>query len=255
MKETIQLLEEAVGSGVADRHSYYQLKYFLVDGEPTKQARLWQSVREMKSRLDTIRSIYLEMADARDRLAIHEAKAELAAEKAVRRGKDDPKSPEARILAAKARIADRRVTACEKRIGDLSRRLRNVTEEARFLLEMFNRLGGRAAMKDWDEPEVQKEYWDAKVGDEIRRRLVAGQNLDAGLIGTVESLHKDAKVRGVINAYARALLGSPQEGKALPDTPPRLLDAPAEQQVGGDHRQDDLEDLDADQLEAVTPVG
>lgn len=254
MKETIQLLEEAVKGGVSDRHSYYQLKYFLVDGEPTHQARLWQCMREMKSRLDTVKSIFLEMEDAKDRLAIHDARAELAAEKAELRGRDDPKAPEARILFAKARIAERRAIACERRLADLGKRLRNVSEEARFLLEMLNRLGGKDAMKDWDDPEVQKEYWDAKVGDEIRRRLVAGQGLDASLVGTVERLHKDAKVRGVINAYARAMLAPPQEGKALPDRGFRLLDAPAEQKVGGDHREDDLEDLDASRLHAVGPV-
>lgn len=236
MKETLKLLNEALKNDMADRHSYYQLKYFLVDSEPTHQARLWQCLREMRSRRDTINSICLELEDARDRIAINQAKAEIAAEKAERACNGDKKSPEARIAAAKARMAERRSLAAEKRAGDLSKRLRNVLEEARFLVETFKQMGGTDALKDWDDPQVQKEYWDAKLGDEVRRRIVAGQGMDSTLIGTVEHLHKDAKVRGVLNAYAQSMLGLSAPGQA-----PLLLDAHAEEEVRREHGQDDLE--------------
>jgi len=55
---------------VAQRHSYFQLKYFLIGKEPTNQSKMWQCLRELKSRKESLKSILLEREDLKDKLEL-----------------------------------------------------------------------------------------------------------------------------------------------------------------------------------------
>ena len=45
-----QKIENIIKNEIVDRHSYFQLKNFLVGKEPTLQSNLWRCVREIKIR-------------------------------------------------------------------------------------------------------------------------------------------------------------------------------------------------------------
>ena len=55
---------------MVNRHSFFQLKYFLLGKEPTHQSRLWQCLREIDARKDSWESILLEIDDVKDDLKI-----------------------------------------------------------------------------------------------------------------------------------------------------------------------------------------
>lgn len=48
-----QVLEEQL----VERHSYFQLKHFVVGKEPTNQSKMWRCLTELKTRKDTIEAI------------------------------------------------------------------------------------------------------------------------------------------------------------------------------------------------------
>jgi prephenate dehydrogenase len=56
-KSTLENLQAVVEKHpLTGRHSYFQLKYFIVGKEPTPQAKIWQCLREMKARRDRHRT-------------------------------------------------------------------------------------------------------------------------------------------------------------------------------------------------------
>lgn len=217
MSDLVSRINSVVADDLVDRHSFYQLHHFLIGGEPTFQASLWQCLRELRSRKDVLISLRMEEADAEDRIVILKARAQAAAERAAECPSEETRRRE--VLNAKARMAARKVEAAELSANGLARRRQSVSEEAAFLLDMFERMGGRAALKNWDDKDVQREYWDAKVCDEIRRRLLAGQPLDSGVVGTIEMMHRGAAAQAFLNEAG-------QPGREL------LTDSPTEKDVG-----------------------
>ena len=53
---------------LSSRHSYFQLQYFLIGKEPTNQSKMWQCLRELKSRKDNLESIDLQIEEEKDNL-------------------------------------------------------------------------------------------------------------------------------------------------------------------------------------------
>jgi len=62
----IKEMGELLRHEVVERHSFYQLNQFLLGGEPTVQAKMWQALRELKTRQQSLNSLKLEIEDLKD---------------------------------------------------------------------------------------------------------------------------------------------------------------------------------------------
>lgn len=54
------------------RPSYYQLKHFVLGKQSTVQAQLWQCLRELQDRKDTMDNITFEIENCKDKLSLIE---------------------------------------------------------------------------------------------------------------------------------------------------------------------------------------
>ena len=61
MSELMTAMDDLLKNEVVQRHSYFQLKYFLIGKEPTNQAKMWQCLRELKTRRQSLKAISLEI--------------------------------------------------------------------------------------------------------------------------------------------------------------------------------------------------
>jgi hypothetical protein len=75
------IVEEAAGlvggSGVSGRHTFYQLKHFVLGKEITTQAKMWKCIRELEARVGAAKSMLNGIEEAEDDLrpvgeALHE---------------------------------------------------------------------------------------------------------------------------------------------------------------------------------------
>lgn len=241
----IKEMGDLLQNEVAERHSFYQLNQFLLGGEPTVQAKLWQALRELKTRQQSLNSLRMEIEELKDSQELVSIQRErLKAEdldNAVLPEFGTPVSNREKELLKREREIelrriDRQVAAKQKQIEGLYARFRYICEECQFLVEAFKSLERQEKLRPWDDPAVQQEIWNARLQGEFRRRLVCGQPLDAELLKAIESLHDEAPVKGQMFA----LLERAMEHKELPaveglDTLPTAsdmtlrLDAPAEQ--------------------------
>jgi len=185
---------------VVSRHSYFQLKYFIIGKEPTHQSKLWQCLRELKSRHESIRAIILELDDVNDKLSLLDIE-----EDRLQLKKSEPISTacfeqqcqelERREYDIKIRRLKRQRAALVENALQLRERLKNNEEEARFFIQAFEALERKEKLKPYDDLEAQKEYWNARLTQDINMRVLLQNPVDVELMKTVLALNNDAPIK------------------------------------------------------------
>jgi len=168
-------VDSILKSNVPNRHTIFQLNYFVIGKEPTHQAKMKRCVEELKSRKSTIESLIMEIDDVMDRNEL--MKLENA---------DDE---------IKKRMLNRRIIQNEISIEKLKEQVKNTEEEMVFFVEAFNQLNEVEAFRDWDDIEVQTEYWNAKMLEEVNYRIMMNMPIDFEIVKTVLSLPSETPVK------------------------------------------------------------
>ena len=76
--DIIQQASSVIGEkGVSGRHTFYQLKHFVLGKEITTQAKMWKCLRELEARLISSKSMVVGIQDAEDDHRILEIRAEI----------------------------------------------------------------------------------------------------------------------------------------------------------------------------------
>ena len=70
MENLLSEMQSILSNEIAERHSYFQMKYFIVNKEPTTQAKMWQCLREIKARYESLEAIDMEIEDSKDNLEL-----------------------------------------------------------------------------------------------------------------------------------------------------------------------------------------
>jgi hypothetical protein len=198
MKEILDQVDEILKNEVPDRHSFFQLKHFLVGAEPTIQAKLQCCVRELKSRRQTLENITLEMEDVRDQTALLALELEDSTDGEL----DDARTRRQNEIVR--RQLRRKMQRNDRQLVELQKKGRNVFEECQFFVEAYRQLAAEEALKPWDDLDVQQEYWDAKIGAMLRTRTILGQPLDEELVKAALSLGDGSAAREATLALIHA---------------------------------------------------
>jgi len=195
--EILEKIDKLVEKAPENRHSYYQLKYFVIGKQPTTQSQLWQCLTELQSRKETIDNITFQIEDLEEELQLMELQ-EL-------KDKMDEGNTQYSIKALgeilkkekdiKARKIKRRQGSINKNISRLKKQLEFVIQEARFFVQAFEALEQVEELKDFDDYDAQKELWEAKISEEINLRLLFRQPLSPETLKTALSLHQDSKIK------------------------------------------------------------
>jgi hypothetical protein len=168
-----------------ERHSYFQLQYFLIGKEPTIQARLWRCVRELKARKDTLLSMQMEIEEINDDLEIIDISLQ----------ENNLKKSENQIFVIQERKLERQKKAKQIRVIEIKEKQKVVEEECVFLVKAFKKLEEAERLKPYDDMESQKEYWNEKLAQEFNLRRQLGLPPDLELMKTILSLNSDAIVK------------------------------------------------------------
>lgn len=194
--ELFEKIDKVLENAPENRHSYYQLKYLVLGKEPTTQAQLWQCLRELQSRRDTIETIKLQVEDSKDEIELMK----IDHEKFY--ANDDVTYQNAKmgdICKREKTIKHRRLKRKEesilKNINKLEKKLQFEIQEAQFFLQAFDSLQKVEQLKDYDDYDAQKELWEAKITEELNLRILTRQPLPPDLLKTALSLHKESAIK------------------------------------------------------------
>jgi len=182
---------------INQRHSYFQLKYFLVGKEPTMQSKMWQCLRELKNRSESLKSIDLETEELKDKLELLDINVQK-----VKRDRENNQS-EDKVLHdlflkecdIKIRQLDRQKKALEQSCKYIQERKRWISEESRFFLETFRNLEKIEPLRHFDDLEAQKEYWQEKLTQKVNLKMLTQNTIDVDLIETIVALPDELKIK------------------------------------------------------------
>lgn len=195
--ELFTKIDEVLQKAPENRHSYYQLKYFVLGKEPTTQAQLWQCLRELQVRRETIDTIKTQIEDTKDEielLKIDHDKFYSEDDLTYQNSKLNDICKREKVI--RTRRLKRREESLLSNINKLEKKLEFTTQEAKFFLQAFEALEKIEPLKDYDDFESQSQYWEAKLGEEINFRMLMRQPLSPDLLKTALSLHEKSELRG-----------------------------------------------------------
>lgn len=191
--EFVEKMDKLVEKAPENRHSYYQLKYFVIGKQPTTQSQLWQCLTELQSRKETIDSIQVQVEDLKDELELLDLRS--LKQERIQYGIKEDEEILKKEKDIKIRKVKRRKESINRNIIKLEKQLDFVTQEARFFVQAFEALEKVEPLKDFDDYEAQKELWEAKVSEEINLRLLFHQPLSPDTLKTALSLHDNSRVK------------------------------------------------------------
>lgn len=193
--------EELLKNEVVERHSFFQLKYFVIGKEPTVQSKMWRCLTELKTRKEAIDSINLEIEETKDTvelLSIEEKRLENI-------NKNNPtdrfvkKSVEIECfeqeLEIKKRQIKRKKEGVSKSIDTLYKKLKFTQEEAAFFNKSFKQLSQIEELKPFDDYDSQKVYWNEKLSQEFDLKVLLHKTPDVELVKTILALTDDLEIK------------------------------------------------------------
>jgi len=204
MSDVFTEMDKVLQNEVVERHTFYQLKFFVLGAEPTTQAKLQCCLRELRSRRLNIAAMNREVEELQDQNQLFQMQLERIANETPTdsngmelKDQDEIERFE-KERQIELRSIQRKKTANEWSIFELQRKIRFIIEEVQFFVSAFHQLREQEPLKSWDSVDVQKEYWDAKLGREFKTRLILGQPLDSELVKAIEELHDGASTKQAI---------------------------------------------------------
>tara|TARA_Y100000034_G_scaffold132113_1_gene194339 strand:+ start:7232 stop:7909 length:678 start_codon:yes stop_codon:yes gene_type:complete len=198
---------------IPERHSLFQLKYFVIGKEPTLQGKLWQCLREIKTRQEALETMNLEIVDAKDSLELMELDIEKT-KMGLAQFEEEDLTPEKRldlkIVEINLRKAVRRKEILEKQLATIEDKIKYKKEEIAFFEEAFESLEKIEKVKDFDDPKAQTQYWSEKLAHDLNLRALMRAPMDMELIKTVLALPDNAPIKlqtvNMIEGQQHALL-------------------------------------------------
>lgn len=180
-------MAEILKNNVVERHSYFQMKYFIVHKEPTTQAKLWQCLREIKTRYEALEAAELEIEEGKDNLELINIKIEKLGKKRWNDNIDtlEEDKQEAKI---ELRKLERKKIAGAKNIKKLQEKKKSLEEESRFFVETFKVLLQEEPLKPFDDFDSQCEYWGERLQNKMNLKMLTQGALDVDLIETILAL-------------------------------------------------------------------
>lgn len=201
-----QASEVLRGLSVPGRHTFYQLKHFVLGKEVTTQAKMWKCLRELEARLTSAKSMKNGIEDAEDDCRMLEIRME-ALEKKKTKGS---LHREYRDIQRR-KMARRRGSLLES-ICEMKRRLAETEEEMNFFLGAYRQLEAMEPLRDHDDPDSNARYWDQNFAQEMQLRLMFQRPLDLELVKSILALDEGSETRremvGMIEQIQRQAIAS-----------------------------------------------
>lgn len=184
-EEMKQILKHKKG----ERHSFFQLQYFLIGKEPTIQSKMWRCVEELKTRKSSLDLLNLEIEDVNDLIELIDIKTnELA--------KDNEYSEKQKEI--KTRRLKRKKQEYQMRISDLKNKEMGLLEECGFLVSAFKSLENKESLKDYDDITEQKKYWNDLLSQEFNLRELFSLPQNVESLKTILSLSSDSEIKNCL---------------------------------------------------------
>jgi hypothetical protein len=194
---------------VCSRHTFYQLKHFVLGKELTTQAKMQKCLREIDARKGSMKSMILGIEDAEDELKM------LGLKIALLEKKKEKNELHKEYKAIQKRKLSRKKAVLQDTIDDMRKKLLETEEETSFFLGAYSQLEKIEPLRRHDDPEANAHYWNENFAQELQLRLLLQKPLDLDLVKCILAMDPESATRkemiGILEQIQnRALIASEQ---------------------------------------------
>lgn len=171
------------------RHTFFQLKHFVLGKELTTQSKIQKCLKEMEARFDSITNMNLSIEDIKDDIKLIELKIiNLNNKKTKIQINNEYKEIQIRKL-------NRKKIGIINTLENLLKKKKEAEEEMAFFLSAFKQLEKIEPVKGHDDLNSNIEFWNENLSQELQLRLLLQKPLDLELVKCILALNKDAPIR------------------------------------------------------------
>lgn len=190
---------------ILPKHSDFQIENFMIGKEYTNHSKLWQCLRELQTRQESLESLQIEIEQTKDNIELQKLKIEKAKLKL-------PKSKilEIKIIEEKEnkiliRKKERLLFSLENTIKKLEDRKDVIVKETETIINIFEKISQTTEFLDWDDEKAQSEYWNTKFKYELNILSLLGQPVSSEMAKSVMALPDNSVIK---NQFGAALLNN-----------------------------------------------
>jgi hypothetical protein len=178
---------------ISHRHTFFQLKHFVLGKELTTQGKLQKCVKELEARVEAMESIELSIEEAQDDMELLGLKIEALQ---IKKKKNElPGCLHRKYKDIQIRKLNRKKKLLLNSLGNLKNKYKEAEEEAAFFLGAFKQLEVIEPLRDYDDAESNQRFWNENFGQELKLRLLLQKPLDVELVKSVLALNKESPIR------------------------------------------------------------
>jgi len=196
---------------VSNRHTFYQLKHFVLGKEITTQAKMQKCIREIEARKNAIKSMIRSLEEGEDDLRIIDLKI-ATLEKKKAKNELDKEHDEIQ----KRKIKRKKEALCDS-MKEMDQKIKETEEETSFFLSAYQQLEKIEPLKRHDDPEANAEFWNENFSQELQLRILLQKPLDIDLVKCILALDEGSLVRremiGILEQIERKAIMSKQQSK------------------------------------------
>ena len=176
-------------SEVSHRHTFFQLKHFVLGKELTTQAKMQKCLKETEARVESITAINLSIEETKDDINIIDLKILNLGKKKV---KNDINKQYKEIQIRKL---NRKKILLFNSLENQNKKLKETEEEVAFFVSAFKQLEKIEPLKKYDDPESNQNFWNENFSQELQLRLLLQKPLDLELVKCILALNKESPIR------------------------------------------------------------
>lgn len=197
LEKAAKILEECY---LPTCHSHFQIKNFIIGKESSRIGKIWQAVREIQSRKESLVNLANDLEELKDNIDL--AKLDIEEEKLLEINDENPDLKA--ISSERKNINIRKKERALKKLyvsqQNLFTQRNNLADELAVFVEIFDSFGGIDAFKNYNEEESQIEYWRGKFEKEFILSNILGQPLSPEFIKSILAFAENGKISENIGA-------------------------------------------------------
>lgn len=190
MTEIIEQARQLIStSPITTRHTFFQLKHFVLGKEVTTQAKLQKCLREIEARHSSANSMILATEDMEDEVKMLDLRI------AVLDKKKEKNELHKEYKSIQKRKLNRKKVALFDSIRETKNKIRETEEELSFFLSAYKQLETIEPLKRHDDPESNAQFWNENFAQELQLRVLLQKPLDLELVKCILALDPDSPTR------------------------------------------------------------
>jgi hypothetical protein len=174
---------------ISHRHTFFQLKHFILGKEITTQAKMQKCLKEIEARFESLNNMNLSIEEANDDIDIINLKI-LNLEKKKVKSDINKQYKEIQI-----RKLNRKKKLLINSLNNINKKLKETEEEVAFFTSAFKQLERIEPLKKYDDLESNQNFWNENFSQELQLRLLLQKPLDLELVKCILALNKEAPIR------------------------------------------------------------